>query len=102
MQTIGNFLDMCAQCTVMLEILFIAKGWTITESVLRRRLLVYSIWAIYSVVYVILFAFTIVSHDSVFHFYFFVSTIVLHICECYAHVHIEKFTLTPSHLLERW
>lgn len=61
MQIIGNFLDMCAQCTVMLEILYVAKGWTITNPVLSRRVILYSVWAVYSAVYTILFAFTIVS-----------------------------------------
>ena len=61
LQTMGNFVDMCAQCVMMLQLLFIAKGWTITVKELTRKPLLYSIWVLYTIVYIILFVFNLVS-----------------------------------------
>lgn len=58
---VGNLVDTCAQSLVMLEILYIGKGWTITTGTLTRKPLLYSVWAVYTSIYLVLFAFSTVS-----------------------------------------
>ena len=61
LKVLGNFMDMCAQCIMMLELLFIAKGWTISCKVINRKILLYIIWGLYTAVYIVLFVFNMVS-----------------------------------------
>ncbi|XP_067943576.1 integral membrane protein GPR180-like isoform X2 [Watersipora subatra] len=67
LRILGNFLDMCSQSIMMLELLYIAKGWSISYKHLTTRgtILLYTIWILYSLVYIVLFSFTLKAVDPI-------------------------------------
>jgi len=46
---------------MMLQLLLVAKGWTISNTTLSRKPLLIAIWIIYTIIYIILFIFNLVS-----------------------------------------
>ncbi|XP_002739236.1 integral membrane protein GPR180-like [Saccoglossus kowalevskii] len=60
---LGNVLDMATQCLFMLLLLLIAKGWTITTMVITQKRFMLIVWAIYCLLYGILFIWQMVAVD---------------------------------------
>ena len=58
---IGNALDMISECLFMLTLLLIAKGWTITKMEITGKLIVFSIWGLYTILNCVLFFWNLVS-----------------------------------------
>nr|CAG4651714.1 EOG090X03T7 [Triops cancriformis] len=52
---VGDILDILAQTLFMLLLLVLAKGWAITKNELTWKPVVFSVWALYGVVHVILY-----------------------------------------------
>jgi len=61
LRIMGNVIDVCTQSAMMLELLYIAKGWTVTSKQLQGKFLLHAIWAAYTVVNIILYIFMLVS-----------------------------------------
>ena len=59
----GNFIDMFAQCLVMLVLLLVVKGWTITRMnlTLRARIFLFTVWGTYTAANLALFIWNLVS-----------------------------------------
>jgi hypothetical protein len=57
----GTFIDMISQCLLMLLLLLIAKGWTITRLVLSNKKIFLALWSIYTAIYMALFIWNLVS-----------------------------------------
>ena len=63
LKVVGNFIDNVAQCLFMLLLLLIVKGWTITRMDLpwRSRVILFTVWATYTVANMALFIWNLVS-----------------------------------------
>lgn len=64
---VGGVLDICSQTLLMLLLLLLAKGWAITRKDLTWRPLLFSVWALYGLVHVLLYVWDLV---SLFFFFF--------------------------------
>lgn len=58
---IGGVLDICSQTLLMLLLLLLAKGWAITRKELSWRPLLFSIWAFYGLIHVLLYVWDLVT-----------------------------------------
>lgn len=56
----GGVLDICSQTVLMLLLLLLAKGWAITHKELTWRPVLFSIWAVYGLVHVLLYVWDLV------------------------------------------
>lgn len=69
---IGGVLDICSQTLLMLLLLLLAKGWAITRKELKNITLLFSVWALYGLVHVLLYVWDLVTvtASQVCHIYF--------------------------------
>ena len=58
---VGGILDICSQTLLMLLLLLLAKGWAITRKELTWRPLLFSVWALYGLVHVLLYVWDLVN-----------------------------------------
>lgn len=58
---VGGILDISSQTLLMLLLLLLAKGWAITRKELTWRPLLFSVWALYGLVHVLLYVWDLVS-----------------------------------------
>lgn len=57
----GGVLDICSQTLLMLLLLLLAKGWAITRKELTWKPLLFSVWALYGLVHVLLYVWDLVT-----------------------------------------
>lgn len=62
--TVGNAIDAIAQCLFMLFLLFIARGWTITHLELTGKLVLFTVWGIYTLSNCVLYFWNLVSETN--------------------------------------
>lgn len=56
----GNLIGIIAECLVILMLLLVAKGWTITRMEVTCKFLVFAVWTAYTCVYIFLFVWNLV------------------------------------------
>jgi hypothetical protein len=61
----GGVLDICSQTLLMLLLLLLAKGWAITRNSLTLKPVLFSVWAFYGLIHVLLYVWNLV--NSVFY-----------------------------------
>lgn len=62
---VGGILDICSQTLLMLLLLLLAKGWAITRKELTWRPLLFSVWAFYGLVHVLLYVWDLTELDVI-------------------------------------
>nr|CAG4649218.1 EOG090X03T7 [Scapholeberis mucronata] len=62
---IGGALDICSQTLLMLLLLLLAKGWAITRKELSWRPLLFSVWAFYGLIHVLLYVWDLTEIDVI-------------------------------------
>ncbi|KAK4037190.1 hypothetical protein OUZ56_029230 [Daphnia magna] len=62
---IGGVLDICSQTLLMLLLLLLAKGWAITRKELKNITLLFSVWALYGLVHVLLYVWDLTELDVI-------------------------------------
>jgi hypothetical protein len=61
---VGGVLDICSQTLLMLLLLLLAKGWAITRKELKNITILFSVWALYGLVHVLLYVWDLVITKS--------------------------------------
>lgn len=61
----GNFVDTMGQCFLVMLLLLIAKGWTITKPELSHKYILFGVWGLYTLIYIFLFIWNLTEIDVI-------------------------------------